>query len=162
MTYILYPTRGGDRTYRNQERAQALALERGESLLLLYVANVHFLKHISGPVQVDLITKDLEEMGEFLLALAQEHAEETGLTVESVVRQGDFLQGLRDVIRQNDVTAVVFGRPVHDTAITTVEYISNLAQSLATDEGVETFVVHEGEIVEHYHPSLLEPDENAD
>ena len=152
MTFILYPTRGGDRTYRNQERAQALALERGESLLLLYVANVHFLNHISGPVQVDLIEKDLEEMGEFLLALAQEHAEETGLKVESVVRQGDFLQGLRDVISQNDVAAVVFGRPVHDTAITTVEYISNLAQSMAAKEEVETFVVHEGEIVEHYHP----------
>lgn len=152
VTFILYPTRGGDRSYRNQDQAQALAQERGEALLLLYVANVHFLDHAAGPVRVDLIEKDLEEMGEFLLALAQEHAETAGLTVESVVCHGEFQQSLIDVIKEYEVTAVVLGRPAHDAAHTTIDFISHLAQSLPVKLQVETFVVHEGETLEHYRP----------
>ena len=43
-------------------------------------------------------------------------------------------------------------RPAHDAALTTMEFISNLARSLPIELGVETYVVHEGEIVEHYRP----------
>lgn len=156
MTFILYPTRGGDSTYRNQEQAQALAQDRGAGLLLLFVSNVHFLDHVAGPVKVDLIARDLEEMGEFLLALAQEHAEESGLTVESVVRQGEFQQSLKEVIKEYAVTAAVLGRPAHDAAHTTIEFISTLARSLPVELGVESYVVHEGEIVEHYLPPQAE------
>ncbi len=156
MNFILYPTRGGDRTYRNQNKVQELAQERGEGLLLLYVANVHFLDNIAGPVHVELLERDLEEMGAFLLALAQEHAEEAGLAVESIVRHGEFGQSVLDAIAQNPVTAVVLGRPAHDDAFTTVDFISNFARALALDPGVETFVVHGGEIVEHYQAQPVE------
>jgi hypothetical protein len=71
MTTILRPTRGGEASYPNQDRAIKLAKERDADLLLLYVANVHFLDRLAGPVIVDVET-ELEEMGEFLLALAQE------------------------------------------------------------------------------------------
>lgn len=150
LTFILYPTRGGDRTFRNQDLVEALAQERGEALLLLYVANVHFLDHLAGPVQIDVVEKELDELGEFLLALAQERAEKSGLTVESVVLQGEFQQSLKEVIKENEVTAVVLGRPAHDAAHTTIDFISNLAQALPVELNVETYVVHEGEIVEHY------------
>ena len=156
MTSILYPTRGGDTTYRNQDRAAALAQERGETLLLLYVANVHFLDHLAGPVPLDLVEKELDELGEFLLALAQERAEKAGLAVESVVCHGEFQQSLLEVIERYAVTAVFLGHPAHDAALTTSDFINNLARSLPVDLGVESFVVHEGEIVEHYRPPQAE------
>jgi hypothetical protein len=56
------------------------------------------------------------------------------------------------------VTAVFLGRPAHDAALTTMEFISNLARSLPIEMGVETYVVHEGEIVEHYWPPQAEAD----
>jgi hypothetical protein len=43
-------------------------------------------------------------------------------------------------------------------ALTTLEFISNLAQSLPVELGVETYVVHEGEIVEHYRPPQAKAD----
>jgi nucleotide-binding universal stress UspA family protein len=92
VTSILYPTRGGEPTYRNQDRAAALAQERDETLLPLYVANVHFLDHTAGAVQLELVEKELDELGEFLLALAQERVEKAGLAVESVVCHGEFQQ----------------------------------------------------------------------
>jgi len=156
VTSILYPTRGGDTTYRNQDRVAAVAMERGETLLLLYVANVHFLDHLVGPVQLASVEKELDELGEFLLALAQERAEKAGLAVESVVCHGEFLQSLIDVIKEHKVTAVFLGRPAHDAALTSSDFISNLARSLPDKLGVESFVVHEGEIVEHYLPPVKE------
>lgn len=152
MAKILYPTRGGDTTYRNQDRATSLAKERGETLLLLYVSNVRFLNHTAGPVHMDLVRKELDELGEFLLALAQERAQNSGVEAETLVLHGEFQQALKEAIQEHDVAAVVLGRPAHDKALTTIEYVSRIAQSIATDLGVEALVVHDGEFVEHYQP----------
>lgn len=153
MATILHPTRGGDTTYRNQDRAAELAKERGANLLLLFVGNVHFLDHARGPVHVDILEQELDGMAEFLLAMGQERAEKTGVQADRVIKHGGFREALVEVVQENDVTAVVLGRPSHDTAHTTIEYISDLAKSIASELGVEAFVVHEGQIVEHYQPA---------
>jgi predicted transcriptional regulator len=44
------------------------------------------------------------------------------------------------------------GRPAHDDAITTIEYISQAAQTMAANHGIEVLVLHEGEVVEEYRP----------
>lgn len=152
MATVLYPTRAGDSTYRNQDRAVALAQERQATLLLLYVSNVKFLDHFAAPVNVDLIEAELDELGEFLLAMAQERADKNNIEVEAIVRHGAFRQALSDVVQEYNVTSVVLGRPTHDAAHTTIEYISHLAQALTRELGVECFVVHEGEVVEEYRP----------
>jgi nucleotide-binding universal stress UspA family protein len=154
---VLYPTRGGDTTYRNQDWACDLALERGADLLLLYVSNVHFLDHASGPVQLDVLQKELDELGRFLLAMAEERAQKRGTEANRLVLHGEFRQALKEVVQENDITAVVLGRPSHDTAVTTIEYINSLARSITAEFGVESFVVNEGEVVEHYSPK---PNEN--
>lgn len=154
MADILYPTRGGDPTYRNQDLAAALARERGGDLLLLYVGNVHFLDYTSGPVLgVEVLQKELDEMAEFLLAIAKERVEKTGVVAHTLIRHGIFRHALKEVIQEHDISAVVLGRPAHDRALTTLEFISKLAQSLSENFEIEFFVVHEGKIVEHFRPS---------
>lgn len=150
---LLYPTRGGDNTYRNQDRACDLAKELGADILLLYVGNVNFLDHIAGPVHVEVVQRELDEMAEFLLAVAEERVEKSGVKAERVLKHGGFREALKKTIREYGVTAVVLGRPAHDTALTTIEYISSIAKSIPDELDVESFVVHEGEIVEHYKPS---------
>jgi len=150
---ILYPTRGGDSTYRNQDRAAELAREQGASLLFLYVGNVHFLDHTRGPVHVEILEQELDEMAEFLLAMGQERAEKSGIQTDRLIKHGEFREALVEVVQENEVTAVVLGRPAHDTAHTTIEYISDFAKSITTELGVEAYVVHKGEIVEHYQPA---------
>lgn len=150
MATVLYPTRGGDRTHRNQDRAAALALERDANLVFLYVSNVSFLDRLGGTARVDILEEELDELGEFLLAMAQERAERNGLKTERVVRHGRFRLALGEVIEEYGVTTLVLGRPAHDAAITTIEYISRAAQTMAADHGIEVFVVHEGEVVEEY------------
>jgi len=152
MAMILRPTRGGEASFPNQDRAIAVAQERGADLLLLYVADVRFLDRFASAKLVD-VESELEEMGEFLLAMAQERAEKAGVQAETVVRRGAFHQALQEVSQEYPVTAVMLGAAVGDTGVTTPDFLEDLTRWILTEIGVEVLVVHEGEIVEHHKPS---------
>lgn len=153
MTLILYPTRGGDSSFRNQDRVITLAQERGAALMLLYVSNVRFLDRFAAPVPVELVEAELDEMGEFLLAMAQERVEKAGVQVTTAVRHGRFRAALKEIIEAHAVSTVVLGQPERETAITTREYIGEVARFLVDETGVEVLVVDQGEIVERYSPT---------
>ena len=72
MGRILCATRGGEASYRTQDAAIALARERGDELVFLYVVNISFLDTISRAVRPDTVSTELEKMGEFLLLMAQD------------------------------------------------------------------------------------------
>ncbi|MFZ0545903.1 MAG: universal stress protein [Candidatus Promineifilaceae bacterium] len=153
METILYPTRGGDNTYRNQDWAFSLAKERNARIILLYVSNVRFLEHILAPVSIDRVWEELDSLGEFLLTMAQDRADEVGVTADKAIRHGRFRVALKEIIEEENVSAVVLGRPAQDTAITTVEYILEVAEYLTAETGVEVFLIHEGEVVDHFLPT---------
>ena len=152
MTTILRPTRGGEGSYANQERAVALAKERDADLLLLYVSNVHFLDRVAGPVLVD-IEAELDEMGEFLLAMAQERAEQAGVPAKSLVLRGVFREALAQVLKEHpEVTTLVLGAAIEGTRVTPVGYMGELGEWCHAEFGIEVIVVRRGEIVEHLEP----------
>jgi nucleotide-binding universal stress UspA family protein len=156
MTTILRPTRGGEASYANQDRAVALAKDRDADLLLLYVSNVHFLDRVAGPVIVD-IEAELDEMGEFLLALAQERAEMAGVRAKTLVLRGQFREALRQVIQEHEeVTTVVLGSAAGGTGVTTPGYLEDLVQWCHTECGIEVIVVDGGEIIEHHEPEKVD------
>jgi nucleotide-binding universal stress UspA family protein len=126
------------------------------------VSNVHFLDHTAGHIRLDVLEKELDELGQFLLAMAEERAQKRGTEAKRLVLHGEFRQALEEVVQDNNITAVVLGRPSHDTAVTTIEYINSLARSIVTKFGVESFVVDQGEVVEHYSPAPKEDLDEAD
>ncbi|MGB3715901.1 MAG: universal stress protein [Candidatus Promineifilaceae bacterium] len=153
MTTILYPTRGGESAYHNQDWAVSLAREREADLLLLFVSNVHFLDRTAAPVRLDLIEAEMEDLGAFLLAMAQERVEKAGLKAETVVRSGEFVNALEEIIQEKGISIVVLGCPTDDTGITTVGYVSDVAKRLQASSNVEVYVVGEGRIVIHLLPT---------
>jgi hypothetical protein len=155
MANVLYPTRGADPTYRNQDGVIEYAREQGATLFFLYVSDVRFLDHFASPVPVDLVRAEIDEMGEFMLAMAQERAERKGVQAQTLVRSGEFLDVLSDVVRDLAVEVVILGRPARETAITTPEYIGNLARTLEADLEVEVLVVDDGEIVDPFAPDAM-------
>lgn len=152
MSTILCPTRGGESSFPNQDRAIALAKERNTGLLFLYVADIHFLNLTASPVLVDMAT-ELEEMGQFMLAMAEERAEKSGVQATSVVKRGVFRQALKEVVADYPITTVVLGAPTQETAFTTSSYQQELIEELTTELNVEFIVVDKGEIVAEYKPS---------
>lgn len=148
MATILCPTRGGEASHPAQDQAISLAGQRGAKLIFLYVSDVRFLFKGSAAIVVDL-EEELDEMGKFLLTMAQERAEERGVTADRVVKHGAFQDALLEVIEEHNVTTVVLGAPAGDDGLTTEDYVRELAESLSQDHGVEVFLVGAGEPVIH-------------
>lgn len=148
---ILCPTRGGQDSYPNQDRAIALAKERGVELLFLYVTNVEFLGLTAAPILVD-IEHELDELGEFLLTMAQERADQAGVTSSSIVKHGQFREVLVDVIDEYNIRTVVMGFSARGTGIVTENYIQGLVDEIGSKTGVEFIIVDNGEILNTHNP----------
>lgn len=110
MGKILCATRGGEASYRAQGSAIALAKERGETLLFLYVVDIHFLDKTAAPIVVD-VENEVTKMGEFLLLMAKEQAAEQGVVAETICREGKVRDVLKKAAREENVSLVVLGRP---------------------------------------------------
>jgi nucleotide-binding universal stress UspA family protein len=142
---ILCPTRGGKASYPNQDRAIALAKERGADLLFLYVNNVEFLDHTMGSKVVDLET-ELDEMGDFLLAMAQERAQMADVKAFTTVRRGNFRQVLKAILKEREIDTIILGSSGSDAGLVTREYIQKLGKELSEEASVEFIILYEGKI----------------
>lgn len=149
MTTILCATRGGEASYPNQDFAIALAKERNADLLFIYVTDVQFLNRLASPVLVD-IEAEMDRLGEFLLLMAKERAEKAGVNAETTVRRGVFRVALKEVAEARQVSLIMLGSPAGETSITGQEYLENLAEDVWADTGIETLLVHGGEIIAHH------------
>ena len=148
---ILCPTRGGKGSYPNQDRAIALAKERGIKILFLYITNVEFLGLTAAPKLIDIET-EMDEMGEFMLVMAQERAEKASVEAATLVMHGQFREVLIEVIDEHQVETVVLGSSAGGTGVVTEEYIQELVDHIHSKAGVEFIVVDQGEIVKTYQP----------
>ena len=148
MTTILCPTRGGNESHPNQDFAINLARERGADLLFLYVSNIQLIGRAGPPIVVD-IEEELDEVGEFLLAMAQERAEKSGIHAETAVRRGNFSKVLKKVIVEKDIHTVVLGSSPKETGLVSKEHLQELSDILSKEMGVEFIVVQDGKMVFH-------------
>ena len=145
------PTRGGKGSYPNQDRAIAIAKERGVELLFLYITNVEFLGLTAAPKLID-IEHEMDEMGEFMLTMAQERAENAEVKANIIVKRGQFRKVLAEVIEQYQVATVVLGSSAGGTGVVTTEYIQDLVDEIGAKTGVDFIVIDQGEIVNTYKP----------
>lgn len=148
---ILCPTRGGKGSYPNQDRAIAIAKERGTDILFLYITNVEFLGLTAAPKLVD-IEAEMDEMGEFMLVMAQDRAEKASVEATTLVMHGQFREVLAEVIEKHQISSVVLGSSAGGTGVVTKEYIQELVDHIHSKTGVEFIVVDQGEIVKTYQP----------
>lgn len=148
MSLILCPTRGGQSSIPNQQWAISLAKKRNAKLVFLYISNVRFLDRAAGPLLVD-ISHELDELGEFLLAMAQDRAAKAGVEAQTIVRQGEFQEALTTAIQELGANTVVIGQAARGTGVTTEGYMTILADAVKKT-GAELFVVDEGQVV-HLH-----------
>jgi nucleotide-binding universal stress UspA family protein len=140
MGKILCATRGGEASYRAQDAAIALAKERGDTLLFLYVVDLHFLDKTSGAVVVD-VGQEMNKMGEFLLLMAKERAAEQNVTAETTCRKGEFRPELKSVAREVEASLVVLGRPADPESVFQLTSLQDFAAEVERETGVETRIV---------------------
>jgi nucleotide-binding universal stress UspA family protein len=141
MGKILCATRGGEASYRTQDAAIALAQERGDELLFLYVVDVGFLSKTARAVRPDVVTAEMEKMGEFLLIMAQERAQQQGIAAGYVLRHGDFRDELKAAAREEVVDLVVLGRPVGTGSAFVPADLEAFAVEIEAETGVKARII---------------------
>jgi nucleotide-binding universal stress UspA family protein len=139
MGIILCPTRGGPASSHTQNGAIALAKERGDSLLFLYVVDLHFLNKTAAPIVVD-VADEVQEMGEFLLLIAKERAEEQGVSTKTISRIGKLREEIKKVAREESVSLVMFGQPAGEKSKFILDDLRAFAAEIEKDCGIETII----------------------
>jgi nucleotide-binding universal stress UspA family protein len=133
---ILCATRGGEGSQRTQDGAIALAQERGDQLIYLFVVDSSFLNQLAAPVVVDVEAR-LEQLGRFQLAQAQERAAAQGIQAGAMVCHGRLRAELVAAAREVGATTIVLGRPLGRAAIFEDDTLQAFAQGLAAESGLE-------------------------
>ncbi len=141
MGKILCATRGGEASYRTQDTAIALAQERGDSLVFLYVVDTHFLDRTERAVRPDVVAEEMARMGQFLLTMAQERARAQGVEAEVRIRRGEVLEELKAAAREEGVDLVILGRPGEEESAFRQVDLEAVAREIEEETGVETRIV---------------------
>lgn len=140
MGKILCATRGGEASIQTQDAAIALAKERRDELVFLYVADVSFLNKTAAPLVVDVET-ELVRMDEFQLAMAQERATAQDTTAQVIVRRGHLRTELIAVTRELEATCIVLSRPIGKTAVFDEAALKTFVTELQAETGSEVWIV---------------------
>lgn len=113
MPGILCAIRGGPSSQPTINASIQLAKDTRETIYFLYVVNLDFLTHTSSS-KTNHISKEIEEMGEFILLGAQEQAHSEGVKAESIIREGKVVDEIITCCEEVNPTYVILGRPQED------------------------------------------------
>ena len=139
MGKILCATRGGEGSDSTVDYAIALAQERGDELVFVFVADVCFLAQMAAPMVVD-VERRLEDMGRFQLARIKKHASAQGLDTDTIVRRGRFRTEMVAAARDLAATSIILGHPQGQTSVFEEETLSAFVDSLQAETGIEVRV----------------------
>jgi nucleotide-binding universal stress UspA family protein len=140
MEKILCATRGGDASYITQDKAIQLALEQEAGLVFFYVVDTRFVDKTSAPIVVD-VENEISKLGEFLLLMAQERAQEGGVEAATILREGKVRDELKKVIEEEEITLLVLGKPSGDSSVFKLSALETFAEELEGETGVKTIIV---------------------
>jgi len=148
MNTILFPTRGGQTSYSNQDAVIALAKQWDAQLIFLHISNVHFLEKLGHVRHTKIVQNELEDMAEFLLAMACERAEKGGWKAKMVLRQGAFREAVHNVIIEHQVDVLVIGAPGSSHAVTTTEFLKSLIHEIRETHQIKVLIVQDGHMID--------------
>lgn len=141
MKKILCATRGGEASRSTQDKVIAMAKETDATVLFLYVVDIEFLNLTARAVRSDIVTAEMERMGEFLLALACERAAAQGVRAEMCLRHGPLLEALASAAREEGADAIAFGRPVGLDSSFSLADLQRLVAGIEEDTDIKTYIL---------------------
>jgi nucleotide-binding universal stress UspA family protein len=141
MGAIICATRGGRASRATQERAIALAKERGTPLVFLCVVDPSFAGPMDEPLTCAL-NDELKRLGRSLLCIAQARAQKQGIDAQTVVRSGPVAESIEAALREFGADTLVVGGPgAGSREAFGSEDINRLAEAVRQSMGVEVVLV---------------------
>ncbi|HSR31820.1 MAG TPA: universal stress protein [Anaerolineae bacterium] len=142
MGLVVCATRGGEAGRRTQERAIALAKERGDELVFLCVFDPAFAGNLSD-VLSEAVVQEQQWLGRTLMNVAQSRAWKQGVHASAVVRSGPVVENIEDFVRESCASTLVIGKPKVDSALGAlkVDNVQSCADQMVDKTGIEVVVV---------------------
>lgn len=142
MSGIVCAIRGGPASQHTIDRSVNIAAEKEQPLYFLYVINLNFLTH-TATSRVHTITREMYEMGDFILTLAKGQAESRGVQAEGFIRQGIVSEEIIALSHEVDADYVVMGKPKgeQDADVFTHERIEIFMTRLSEECGAQVILV---------------------
>ena len=146
MGLIVCATRGGEAGRRTQERAIALAKERGDELVFFCVFDPAFAGNLSDALS-EAVVQEQQWLGRTLMNVAQARARKQGVDAQAVVRRGPVVENIEDFVRESCASTLVIGEPKVDSALGTLrpENVQSCADQMVDKTGIDVVVVTPGE-----------------
>ena len=110
MSGIVCAIRGGPASSSTTKKSIQLAADTGLLLYFLYVVNLDFLSRTESS-RVQAVSKELHEMGEFILLTAQEETNNHNIQAKAIVRQGKVSEQIIKLCQELNADYVVLGKP---------------------------------------------------
>ena len=110
MSGIVCAVRGGPDSQPTINRAIALAKETDLPLFFLYIVNLEFLDSTASS-RTYTISKEMSEMGEFILLMAQSKAEAQGIEAQGVIKHGHVAEEIAALCHEVGAVYLVIGQP---------------------------------------------------
>jgi len=140
MGKILCATRGGEASLHAQNAAIALAKERGDELVFLYIIDLKFLDKTAAPIMVD-VENELAQLGNFLLLLAKERASEAGINTDALCRKGNIRSEIQKAATDIGATLIILGSPEEGSSAFQLANLQKFAAELQEATGAEVRIV---------------------
>jgi nucleotide-binding universal stress UspA family protein len=142
MGLIVCATRGGEAGRRTQERAIALAKERGDELVFLCVFDPAFAGNLSDALS-EAVVQEQQWLGRTLMNVAQARARKQGVDAHAVVRRGPVVDNIEEFVRESCASTLVIGEPKVDSALGTfrLDNVQSCADQMVDKTGIDLVVV---------------------
>ncbi|MFN2165845.1 MAG: universal stress protein [Anaerolineae bacterium] len=144
MSGVVCAIRGGPDSQPTVERAISLAQHMDLPLYLLFVVDLEFLDRTASS-RTQTISKEMAQMGEFILLMAQTKAEGQGVDARSVVRHGHVTEEIAAQCHEVDAAYLVIGRPQFENADSffTSTLLSEFIQQIEAQTGATVILPEE-------------------
>lgn len=139
MGTIICATRGGEASYRTQDKVIELAKRDASELVFVFAVDTDFLDKTAAPVLVD-VKPEMEKMAEFLLLMAQERAAKAGIEAQAAVRHGTLREVLIEIADEYEASLIVLGSPAEEGRFG-LEDLQNFADELHDASGVKVQII---------------------
>lgn len=139
MSGIVCAIRGGTSSQPTISRAIGLAQETDLPLYFLYVLNLDFLMR-AGQSRTQIISEEMQELGQFILLAAQAQAEQQGITAEGTIREGHVVgDEIIGLCREVNAEYVILGRPqeAKEDNVFTHEQLDEFGRHIETETGTK-------------------------
>lgn len=136
MSGIVCAIRGGPGSKPTIEKSIELAKETELTIHFLYVVNLDFMSKTSAS-RVSHLYQDLDQMGEFILLMAQERAESKGVMADGTVSHGTVREEIIKLCHDMNANYVVLGRPQmkEDVNVFTHDLLSDFEKQVQEESG---------------------------